>query len=435
MVLGLVGICQAALASSGCGRPTRPPNILLISLDACRADHLGAYGYSRNTTPFIDSLAARGTLFANAFVNTLGTPPSHTTMLSSLYQETHRVQYNERQGLALARIPGEVTLLQERLQRSGYTTLGVTGGGWMAGKYGYARGFTAFDDRWKGEGVGAGELFRMVSRHATADRPVFAFLHTYYIHSPYSPPPEYRRLWGDIAGRFEATSENLYALNMGKLEASERDVRFITAMYDAGIRRTDDALRMMFANLRRLGFFDDYLVVITADHGEELGERGRFLHPGVLYDDLLHVPLILEGTAVPRGKVDRSLASGVDITPTILRAAGIEADAPLEGRDLLRSPAPDAVFAQFRGWRYAIRTQDWKLIAHQKPAALELYDLRSDPGERSNLVGELPEKAQTLERRLREWRRSRPSLQSLTAPDVEVSDDDVDRLRALGYVN
>ena len=223
-ITGLGLVCLMTPAFSGCREPRRPPNILLISLDACRADHLSAYGYSRKTSPFLDTLAARGVLFTNAFVNTLGTPPSHTTMLTSLYQETHRVDYRERQGFARYRIPDEITLLQEHLQRSGYTTLGVTGGGFMAGKFGYSRGFTAFDDRVKGDHVGAGRLVRMVRRHAAEGKPIFAFLHTYFIHSTYSPPPDYRRLWGQFTGRFEPSSQNLLAMNAWEMRVTDEAV-------------------------------------------------------------------------------------------------------------------------------------------------------------------------------------------------------------------
>lgn len=416
---------------SGCGRSRPPPNILLISLDACRADHLGAYGYRRATSPFVDGLAARGRRFAHAFVNTHGTPPSHATILSSLYQETHRVGSDDLSGPARNRVPDEVVLLQETLQRHGYTTLGVTAGGWMRGAFGWARGFTAFDDRPK-KGIGSARLVRLVGGHIGDGKPIFAFLHTYAIHSPYDPPPRYRELWGHFESRFEASSENLLAINAGKLTVTEQDVRFIEAMYDGSIRFTDDALRRMFAELERLGFFGNHLVVITSDHGEELGERGAFVHRDLLYDDLIHVPLILEGSAVTAG-VDESLASSIDVAPTILRQAGISTRERLEGRDLLSDPAPDAVFTQYAGRRYAIRTRDWKLIANLRPRATELYDLRNDPEERHDLAGLRPETAQDLEARLWAWRDGLPSIDS-ASPGVELDEAHVERLRALGYV-
>jgi arylsulfatase A-like enzyme len=408
--------------------------VLLISLDACRADHLSCYGYSRKTSPFLDQLAAEGLLFTNAFVNTHGTPPSHTTIFSSLYQETHRVEYNVRPGFAHYRVPNEVNLLPEHLQRHGYTTIGVTGGGWLGRQFGYSRGFSTFDDQ-PTPRVGAGRLAKLVRRKAQTGRPIFAFLHTYEIHSPHAPPSPYRTLWGRFPTRIEGSDENLKAINAGRLRATESDVRALQAMYDGEIRYTDDVLREMFTELAGLGFFRNALVVVTADHGEELGERGAFLHGDRLYDDLVHVPLILRGTGVPRGKVDPNLASSIDIAPTILAAAGIRADALLEGRDLLTAPAADAVFAQLASRHYSIRTHRWKLIENTEPWSLELYDLQADPREHSNVADRFPHEAQALHDRLRAWRQSRPSLRFSDPPPVELSEETRERLHALGYLD
>ena len=432
----ILALCCGAMID-GCSHtgPGDRPNVLLISLDACRADHLSSYGYSRQTSPFLDQLAAEGLLFSNAFANTLATPPSHTTMLSSLYQETHRVQFNARPGFARYRIPDDVTLLPEHLQRHGYTTVGVTGGGWMSSQFGYSRGFTVFDDQYFRPGVGSGRLTQLVRRHLQRGTPIFAFLHIYEIHSPHAPPPPYRTLWGSFPMRFEASDENLAAINDGRLRVTESDVRGIQAMYDGEIRYTDDALREMFAQLDGLGFFRNALVVISADHGEELGERGAFLHRGLLYDDLMHVPLILRGTGVPSGKVERSLVSSVDTAPTILAAAGIHADVPLEGRNLLATAPRDAVFAQYEGRLYSIRTRRWKLIENTQPPSFELYDLEADPRERANVVDRHRQEAQTLENRLRSWRQGLPSLRSSDSPPLEVNEEVKESLRALGYLD
>jgi arylsulfatase A-like enzyme len=381
----------------------------------------------------MEDVAARGTLFVNAFVNTLPTPQSHTTMLSSLYQETHRVAQNEESGWARLGIPDEVTLLPEVLQRSGYTTIGVTDGGWMRGTLGFARGFTEFDDRSK-KGIGAGRLIEHVSHHIQDGKPIFAFLHTYYIHSPYSPPQRYRRLWGTFRSRIGASSANLLAINAGELTPTEDDVRFIEAMYDGSIRFTDDRLRRMFEELEELGFFGNHLVVITSDHGEELGERGGFVHRDLLYDDLLHVPLIMEGRSVPKGRRETDLASGVDVTPTILGWAGIQTTLSLEGRDLLSSPAPDAMFAQCANKRYAIRTKDWKLILNVEPRSMELYNLLQDPSERRNVASALPGRVEALEERLVRWKESLPHIEDAGSAEVKTFGDDLERLRALGYL-
>jgi arylsulfatase A-like enzyme len=380
-------------------------------------------------------LAESGVHFTRAFVNTHGTPPSHTTILSSLYQETHRVQYNDLPSPKRYRIPERVPLLQEHLQRAGYTTLGVTAGAWMAGKFGYARGFSEFDDESRGVVDGAGRLVEMVRRRSGSDEPLFAFLHTYEIHIPYTPPERYRKLFGSFVTRFEASGEKLTAINVGRLVPTEEELRYVVAMYDAGIRFTDDVLRDMFRELEALGFFEHAVVVVTSDHGEELYERGVFGHRGLLYDELLHVPLIIRATGVPP-RVDSRLASSIDITPTILAMAGVSTDTILEGHDLLQgSTSRDAVFAQYEGRSYAIRTEEWKLIVHTNPGLTELYDLLRDPNERENLADVRPEVREDLSRRLSEWRKARPELDSLERFDVAIDEAERERLRALGYLD
>ena len=430
LALTLFAACQRSANT-----PAGPPNVLLISLDALRADHLTSYGYGRDTSPFLDAVAAEGVRFEHAFVNTHGTPPSHTTMLSSLYQQTHRVQFNDVPDMGHYRIPDEVPLVQEHFRDAGYTTVGITAGGWMKGELGYSRGFDVFADAAVGIADGARALVDAV-RAAPDDTPVFAFLHTYEIHSPYSPPADYRSLWGEFPSDFEATSENLLAINAGKLPIDEAGVRFVEAMYDAGIRYTDDTLREMFAALDAIGFFDHHLVVITSDHGEELGERGAFTHRDLLYDDLIRVPLIVRGSGVPVGRVDANLASGIDIAPTLLAFAGIDVDAVHEGRNLLSDAdgAPDAVFSQYAGRRYSVRGDDWKLIVGITPPATELYDLRADPAERRNVAAQHPDTVQALNRRLDDWLAERPTLAAIVPRDVELSEDDLERLRSLGYL-
>jgi arylsulfatase A-like enzyme len=142
ILAGTTSCREAGPEQSDLRSPRRKPNILLISIDALRADHLGCYGYDRATSPFIDELARRGVFFEHASVNTHGTTPSHTTMLTGLYQETHRVALTD---VARSGIPREVTLLPEILKREGYETIAVTGAGNVGGRFGFARGFDEFD--------------------------------------------------------------------------------------------------------------------------------------------------------------------------------------------------------------------------------------------------------------------------------------------------
>ena len=420
--------------------PSPPPNILLISLDACRADHLGCYGYRLATSPFIDALAARGTRFNRAFANTQGTVPSHATMLTSLYQESHRMfHFRTPAEKRWQKIPPEAVMVQELLRASGYLTLAVTDGGHMARVFGFDRGFDDYRDGATGVESGTRKLSGLIRAGLGSGRPVFAFYHTYEIHSPYDPPEPERTLFGPYPGRIAADSGILLRFaDTALTELTPEDLAFFRGQYDGGIRFTDRVLMGFFAELEAMGFLENAVVVLTADHGEEFGEHGGLLHRGMLYDESIRVPLIAAGTGIPVGRVDGRLASLADIAPTLLARAGAPPARRMRGRDLLAPPpaiaGEEAVFTQYGPLRYGIRTREWKLIVNADPPLTELYRLRTDPGERTNLAGERPGMVKEFKRRLREWQRAQPVLKGASMPSVELTAEERARLRALGYM-
>lgn len=436
------------LVWTGCGagvpdasqrpEPPRRTNVLLVSLDACRADHLSQDGYARPTSPFLDELAARGVRFPNAFVNTHGTTPSHATLLTSLYQETHRVEHAARRGeVPLDAIPSQARQLQEILQEAGYLTLAVTEGGRMSHKFGFDRGFDVYDDDARSIEEGTRRLAQLIREAVAQQRPVFAFLHTYQTHVPYEPPSAYRELFGEFRGEIGGSAKELLPYENDASALGPATLAFLEAQYDRDIRYTDDTLRAFFDELGRLGFLADYLAVVTADHGEEFGEHGGLLHRDHLYEELLRVPLIVAGTGVgPPGRVEERLASSIDVAPTILAQVGIAQPAWMEGRPLFGDGASrgDAVFAQYRSWRYAVRTRRWKLIENADAGSVELYDLVADPGEQHDRIGAEPARAARLRALLADWRRARPQLGSGALKQAQLAGEERERLEALGYV-
>jgi arylsulfatase A-like enzyme len=395
------------------------------------------YGYQRETSPFLDELASSGIIFENAFINTLGTAPSHTTMLTSLYQETHRVGYETAEGAApLTPIPRQVVMLQEALSSNGYVTLSVTDGGGVGHQYDFGRGFHEFDPDGRGVVSGSAKMVDLVRRYRAARQPIFVFYHTYEIHSPYTPPTELLAKFGDFDSDFEPSNANLGKFAYSAHLLGQEDFDFMNAAYDAEILFTDGVLRDLFAELEALGFFENCLVVVTSDHGEEFGEHGGLLHQGLLYEELLRIPLLVAGTRVPEGIVDGRIVSTIDIAPTILSYASLEIPDDMEGRDLLQSQGvPDEawneVYAQF-GWRRrALRTKRWKLIITE-PRQLELFDLHQDPGERVNVAEENRERVASMRRRLDEWARSRPKLY-IDEEAIQFTEQQRKELEALGY--
>jgi arylsulfatase A-like enzyme len=418
---------------------TGPPNILLISIDALRADHLSCYGYDRHTSPVLDGLAAQGTRFSRAFVNTHGTPPSHTTLLSSLYQESHRVGI-QRDHVTGRSIPSGIEMVQEVFAEAGWYTLAVTGGGHMSGEFGFSRGFEEYVDLARGVDQGVDRLLENLRGPIDAGRPVFAFLHTYEVHSPYRPPVGFRQLFGDYTGAVRATSKALLEIQTEAAKVLTReDLDYLESLYDGEIRFTDEVLGRLLTSLDDNGFFDNAVIVVTSDHGEEFGEHGGVLHGGKLFDELLHVPLIISGAGVDQGIVDPALVSLIDVAPTLLSLAGLEIPDAMEGRSVFGRPPSERwqdqrVFAQYGDQLYCVRTPRWKLIQRTSNQRVKLYDLHRDPGEQRNLSTRRPELSAALLTELEEWRIRRPRIDLGSEMEVELTQEMLEELKALGYV-
>ena len=439
----LVAIALGAILYAGCGvqsEPSSPKKVLLISIDALRADHLGSWGYDRDTSPFLDQLVAEGTRYPLAFVNTHGTPPSHTTMLTSLYQESHRVgMHDDPERPPDLRLPDAVDTVQEILHRHGWATVAVTGGGYMGREFGFSRDFDVFFDRIRSVEQGAEALVEAIRPVLGAERPVFVLFHTYQVHSPYTAPDIYNGLFGPDGCSIEPVAETLVPLQANASKhLSPSDFDCLASLYDRGIRHTDDVLRGAFEDLRAMGFLDNTLVIITSDHGEEFGDHGGLLHRGSLFDELIHVPLILWGTGVPASATDPTLVSTVDISPTILAWAGIDIPPPMEGRDLLERPEgdqPQRVFSQYGSQIYSLRTRRWKLIVGGKWANPMLFDLERDRAESRNVARANPVVVDSLIDELAIWRETRPRPNLSTRPPMNIDEEVKQQLEALGYLN
>jgi arylsulfatase A-like enzyme len=309
-----------------CAGEAPPPNVLVVSIDTLRADRLGCYGYARPTTPALDRLAREHAVrFAAAIAEAPWTLPSHVTMLSGLHPLTHGVRLPEE-------APGdEVALLAERLADTHYA-FAVTDGGWLSEPWGFARGFDSFH-------AGDVEVDRAVERvleyvrHRQGKGPWLGFLHTYDVHCPYDPPPPYAGTFEspgaepiEVAGRCGNPDYNALALTGGQ-------ARYLSDRYDEDVRRVDDALARLFAAFDELGLWEDTVLIVTSDHGEEFLEHGQIGHERTLNPEVLAVPLLV---AAP-GCAPRVVAAPVglaDLVPTVLELTR-HAPARLDGRSLV----------------------------------------------------------------------------------------------------
>lgn len=307
-------------------------NVILISIDTLRADHLGCYGYPADTSPNIDEFSKHGVLFRTAIAHAPSTTPSHASILTSLLPVHH--------GALRARqrpISETVKTMAEILRDAGYRTVSFNGGGQVAATYGFDRGFEIYESE---PGPFAQKVEK--ARHwmrGNPDARFFMFLHTYEVHAPYQADPRFMEMFdADYAGELDDAilPRLLININDGTKAIDEADVRHIVNAYDAEIRSMDTAFAGLERYLTESGLSDNTIVIFTSDHGEEFGEHGQMgRHSHALYDEVLRVPLIFR---LPDGKlagtiVDR-LVRGIDILPTLTDLLELENLDQFEGASL-----------------------------------------------------------------------------------------------------
>lgn len=444
------------------------PNIILISIDDLRADHVGCYGYDRNTTPNIDAFARENVLFKNVFVHEPWTLPSHMSMLTGLYTITHGV-YNW-QGLN-----PRILTLTEYLKNAGYVTFGCVNSLWLIPELGFSKGFDRYllpkagyspdDPRREAENQNK----RIVTElKKIKQKPFFAFIHYYDVHSdfdflPYDSPPPYNRFFtADNATDFHFRVPNIYAsdylkyINRHTIELTVSERRDIMDMYDNGIAYMDHCIDEFFQSLKSMGIYDETMIIVTADHGEEFQEHGYMLHENPsYYDELMHVPMIVK---FPRGgfpvtsAVITQLVEFIDIMPSILCYLGIT-PLSVQGKSFLK-----LITGQEAGkdYVYALGSENWLDIRSKKvklmsddglnPNRYRLFDLENDPDEQKDIAGEYPEIVEFLEKKLRtrieESLELRARLLGLKGAvkdadggkQFKPDEEQKKRLRSLGYI-
>jgi arylsulfatase A-like enzyme len=310
-----------------------PSGFVLISIDTLRADHVGAYGYPRPTTPFLDRLAARGVVFERATTPIPATLPAHLSMFTGLYPGEHDAY--PPSGVLAAEIP----TLPELFRAAGYRTAGHSEGGFVAGGFGFARGFEVWSDTDYSADTDVDRTFGRGAEFLRSLAPgerFFLFLHTYAVHDPYAPPAgALGEFWpGEPpAGAFEPTGENLAAFNRGQGAVDAAALDWYRALYDASIRHVDAALERLWGELERAGLAGRTVLVITSDHGEEFLEHGRLAHTQV-YRESLEIPLVVVTPGDLRPRRVRSLVQLPDLLPTFVDLAGLEMPARVSGSSL-----------------------------------------------------------------------------------------------------
>ncbi len=411
------------------------PHVVLIVLDAARADHFGAYGYERETTPNIDRLAAEALLFEEAIAECSYTLCSMSSLLTGLAYPQHGMVAKE---LVLQ---DEVTTLAETLQEAGYLTVGFTGNPNNSTVTGTEQGFDELYEIWHPH---PGRITdRTIHRlgKELAGQPLFLMVHFVPPHEPYAPDPEFD-IFGDpgYAGPVTSDRDFTRAVYADQIELDDADRAEMMALYDGNLRMADEAVGRIIKNLKRRGLFDDALVIVTSDHGEAFLEHGRVGHNTTIYGEMLRVPLIVKlPQGVSSAGVDtQRLVTLADIPPTIYRLLGLEPPPEVRAMDLL-APAGEAArrllylrSAHATDPVLGLRTGQFKAISRDGRLG-ELYDLAADPNEESNRISEDPVfhagLSLILGRALR-----KPGTLRAGVRAGEISEEDRKMLEALGYL-
>jgi arylsulfatase A-like enzyme len=416
------------LASSAL-QPTTP-NVIMISLDTLGARHLGAYGYPYPTSPHLDSFSEGGTLFEQAICHYPSTAASHMTLFTSLLPAAHGVRN------LFDRLPATVQTLPEILRRAGYMTAAVTEDATLASGMGFVRGFHTYRENHRQYGATPGlarETFKQALRwlRTNPPEPFFLFLHTYQVHTPYRPPPNYLRL-----------------VRPDPLRADGPDP---ARRYDAEVRFLDRLLGYFLARLEESALRDRTVLILTSDHGEAFGQHGERGHGDALYESVMHVPLILRGPGVPARRRISTRVGLVDVMPTILEVVGIRPPSGIQGRSLLpflRGDSPPALplVAEVRGGlaptpgppepdRRAVWLDNKKIIRDLRADRWEVFDLARDPEERRDLFATSGATITDAARVLEGYAGLEASPISDDRPAVvqPPTPEELEKLRALGY--
>jgi len=439
-------------------RLAAPPNLLLMTIDTLRADHLGCYGYARDTSRSIDGLARDGTLFEQARVQWPKTNASVASLLTSTYGATNGVR------AAAASLDRRLVTLAEMLGEAGYYGAAFVASAHLGRAFGFDQGFAEVHELWGN---------RWVIHRSTIDSAPFAndriatevkswlaqnrqrrfFLWVHFLdpHGPYKPP-------AGFAGRFgqdELYREQQTPVPEELIPWWIEDERSTTlgdyvANYDGEIASTDAAVGEILGELERLGLGRKSLVVLTADHGESLGEhRYFFQHGKFLYDDCLRVPLIMRLPGrIPAGRRVSAHVGLIDLLPTILDLLGVDRAKyreQLEGKsfaELLEREGKNgssqrAIFSEAEEGQLSVVLGQWKLIHEPAKQVYRLFDLRSDPGETLDAAERHPSVVAKLQRVLESWRAERNgkrSYRSVRVPPAKLEPAVREQLENLGYL-
>ncbi len=442
--------------------PVRRDNIILISADTLRADHLGCYGYARNTSPNIDEFAKESVFFERAATQAPSTAPAHMSIFTALMPIVHGVKnHNPEEGGSYNRLSDSVLTLPEILKENGYMTAGFTGGGNVAGHLGFDKGFDKYSEaiRWNKVQSNPGqldEIRKWIRLSRKSGQPIFLFLHNYICHDPYVFSPEEFR-FAFLEKRAEGLPVSRDDFDIGKGFETKRDymedvdfenpehLAHMVALYDGGISYMDYVFGETMKVLKEEGIFDDSIIIFLSDHGEGFYEHLTYRH-GYLFVENMHVPLIVRfpGGGFAGTRIKNRVRT-MDLMPTLFEFLGIDVSQFTQGSSfmplLTGKGGYDPVLLGYDGQFVGVRLhKDGFIYSNQEsPGGSEwLFDEENDPKETQNLAGD---KAEILVRMRADTRRFKKSDTALAgkyghgAEEMREADGEtLKQLKNLGYL-
>lgn len=430
----------------GCSsREPERPNVLWIVVDTMRADRLGG---EWGLTPYMDRLGERGVVFEKAYAQAPWTLPSIGSMMTSLHPKEHGAggrlgQFQSvREGVPTA---------PKVFAQAGYTTHAIVNVEFLKKKYGVTRDFEQVDV----ESYSNNQEVRNAARTTDAalrymqqerdGQPFFLLVHYFDMHAVYDPPQPFRRRYAappdQEAGpnrTMFGTREHLMALRAGQLELNPEWIDRAERLYNGEVAYTDAEIGRLLDQVAAMGFADNTLIVLCGDHGEEFLDHGGFEHGHTVYDELIHVPLIMAGPGVRAGTRVPHTVRMIDVLPTLCQWADVGAERGFVGRSLMPELQGEAgadrnVLAHGNMWGApftAWREGPWKLILSEN-AQPELYRMDEDPGEQNNLSAQESERLQALQGTLQSMEKTMAALGR--GANVELSEAELEALKASGY--
>jgi arylsulfatase A-like enzyme len=444
--------------------PAARTNVVLVTVDTLRADHLGSYGYARETSPAIDRLAREGVRFDTAVTQWPKTTPSLASLHTGVYPSTNGVTRHTQQAL-----PAAFATLAQRLSEAGYETAAVVTNGNLARAYRFDKGFDSYIETWRSPTADDPERAAHVTDAAIAwldarrsERPFFLWVHYVDPHAPYTPPPPFDGMFvGDAhydpserAPLSEQPIEDIDGIPARSRLGVHDEIAYYVAQYDAEIRYSDGEIGRLFDRVEAGASGARTAIVLTADHGESLGEhRYYFEHGRLPFDGCVRVPLVVR---LPGGhgggRSVKSPVQLVDVLPTVLEIASVAVPGEAEGRSLVpllaqgQDPERGAFAFTESGytdsWQRSVRDARWKLVWTPDPSdraiatgtEWALFDLATDPSETTDVAAAHPDQVERLRSALESWRHRSGVSTIALVPAPRVDHDTEERLRKLGYV-